>query len=154
QSIDVPILGEVPVEGRSVQEIEGLLVDRFRREDFLLNPRVLVRSLDSPQIKAYVSGAVSRAGVVELSRTDPSVYAAIRAAGGLKKSSGTQLAVPRRSGASPNERAAPEVRAGGAGRGVLAAGVGREGGDGPGGAPSASQRANSVDVLSVPTQSS
>lgn len=95
-TVEAPFLGEVPVEGRTIQDIEVDLADRFRKGEFLLNPRILVRSLDSPLVKVQVTGAVSRGGFVELARTDPSVYAAIVSAGGLRKTAGTQVAVTRR----------------------------------------------------------
>jgi protein involved in polysaccharide export with SLBB domain len=104
--VEVPFLGEVPVGGRTIPQIETLLAGGFREGDYLLNPRVLVRSLDSPLVKVQVTGAVNRSGFVELTRTDPSVYAAIISAGGLKKTSGTQVAVTRRAVGTrpPNDR--------------------------------------------------
>ena len=95
-TIDVPMLGEVPVEGRTIPQVESILIEGFRKGEYLLNPRVLVRSLDAPIIKVRVTGAVNRAGFVELTRSDCSVYAAILSAGGLKKTSGSQVAVTRR----------------------------------------------------------
>jgi len=95
-TIEAPFLGEVPVQGRTIQEIEADLSDRFRNGEYLLNPRILVRSLDAPLVKVQVTGAVNRAGFVELARIDPSVYAAIVSAGGLRKTAGTQVAVTRR----------------------------------------------------------
>lgn len=96
-TIEVPLLGEFPVEGRTIADVETALAERFRTGEYLLNPRVLVRSLDSPIVKIQVMGAVNRAGFVELTRTDPSVYAAILSAGSLKKTAGTQVSVTRRS---------------------------------------------------------
>jgi protein involved in polysaccharide export with SLBB domain len=146
QTIEVPFLGEVSVEGKSLQEIEGLLVDKFRRSEFLLNPRVLVRGLDSSVVKVHVAGAVIRAGFVELERSDPSVYAAILAAGGLKKTSGTQVAVTRRTAAVSAGASAPEIRSGGP------AATREIDGAVPDPANRAAPRANSVDELSVPAQ--
>ena len=108
QTIDVPFLGEVAVEGQTIPEVETLLVEAFRKGDYLLTPRLLVRSLDPPMLKVQVAGAVNRGGFVELARTDPSVYAAIVSAGGLKKTAGTQVAVTRRS--APIVTAQPEIR--------------------------------------------
>jgi protein involved in polysaccharide export with SLBB domain len=95
-TIEAPFLGEVPVQSRTIQEIEADLRSRFRDGEYLLNPRILVRSLDAPLLKIQVTGAVNRGGFVELTRTDPSVYAAILSAGGLKKTAGTEVAVVRR----------------------------------------------------------
>ncbi len=98
-TIEAPFVGEVPVQGRTIAEIEGDLVGRFREGEYLLNPRILVRSLDAPLLKVQVNGAVNRGGFVELSRNDASVYAAIVSAGGLSKTAGTEVAVARRSAA-------------------------------------------------------
>jgi len=95
-TIEVPMLGEVHVEGRTISQIESNLIDAFRKGEYLLNPRVLVRSLDAPIIKVQVAGAVNRAGFVELTRSDRSVYAAVLSAGSLKKSSGSQVGITHR----------------------------------------------------------
>jgi protein involved in polysaccharide export with SLBB domain len=145
KTIEIPFLGAVSVEGRTVQEIETTLRDGFHKGDFLLNPRVLVRSLDSPLVKVLVSGAVNRGGFVELSRTDPSVYAAIVSAGGLRKTAGTQIAVTRRTGVSSMPQ--PEIRT----RQPVPTSTDEEGGDALSNEPRApAQRANSLDELSVP----
>jgi protein involved in polysaccharide export with SLBB domain len=91
--IDVPMLGNVDVENRTIGQVEATLVDRFRTGEFLLNPRVIVRSLDAPVIKVQVTGAVTRPGYVELTRADRSAYAAILSAGSLSKLAGTQVAI-------------------------------------------------------------
>lgn len=103
KTIDAPMLNEVSVEGRTISQVESTLVDGFRRGDFLLNPKVLVRSLDAPQTKVHVSGAVARPGFVELNRADRSVYAAILSAGGLTRMSGTQVGVTRKAAPPVNE---------------------------------------------------
>jgi protein involved in polysaccharide export with SLBB domain len=98
-TIEAPFVGEVPVQGRTIPEIEADLAGRFREGEYLLNPRILVRSLDAPLLKVQVNGAVNRGGFVELSRNDASVYAAIVSAGGLSKTAGTEVAVTRRTAA-------------------------------------------------------
>jgi protein involved in polysaccharide export with SLBB domain len=141
KSIEVPFLGELSVDGRTVQEIETSLREGFHKGDYLLNPRVLVRSLDSPLMKVLVSGAVNRGGFVELSRADPSIYAAIVSAGGLRKTAGTQVAVTRRNAASSMPQ--PEIRT----MRTSPTNLDEEGGDEP---RAPAQRANSLDELSVP----
>ncbi|HTI52131.1 MAG TPA: SLBB domain-containing protein, partial [Planctomycetaceae bacterium] len=138
--IDVPFLGEFVVTDRTIPQIESGLCDGYRTAEYLVQPRVLVRSLDPPTVKVQVGGAVQRPGFVELSRADTSVYAALISAGGLKKSAGTQVSVERRSQRSAVESplGAPEV-------------VGNQ----PGQVSSASkpstpeQRANTAEILSV-----
>lgn len=93
--VEVPLLGEVSVDGRTIGDLELSLADAYRTQQFLLSPRVLVRSLDSPLVTVHVAGAVNRPGFVELSRDDASVYAAIVSAGGLRKNAGTHIGVAR-----------------------------------------------------------
>ncbi len=143
-TVEVPFLGEVAVAGRTIPELEVVLADGFRKGDFLLNPRVLVRSLDPPMLKVQVTGAVNRSGFVELARTDPSVYAAILSAGGLKKTAAAQVAVTRHSAAIA--AAQPEIRSEPA---EEASAV--EAGGAPAGeeVPAPALRANSLDEISV-----
>jgi protein involved in polysaccharide export with SLBB domain len=102
RTIAVPFLGEFAVADHAIPQIEAGLRDQYRTAEYLVHPRVLVRSLDPPTVKVQVSGAVQRAGFVELSRGDSSVYAALVSAGGLKKTAGTQVSVERR---TPGPRA-------------------------------------------------
>ena len=155
RTVEVPFLGEVSVDGRTMPQVETAVADAFRNGEYLLNPRVLVRSLDPAMLKVEVTGAVNRGGFVELARTDPSVYAAILSAGGLKKSAGTQLGITRR---------AALVAAAQSDHGVVSVGqtAGRmqrpgESSIGPPqtpGAPHPAQHANSLDEVSVAPTSS
>ncbi len=104
--IEVPILGEVDVENLTIPQVESALVETFRSGEYLLHPRVIVRSLDAAMIKVQVTGAVNRPGYVELTKADRSAYAAIMSAGGLNKMAGTQVAVTRPAIAALPERSA------------------------------------------------
>jgi protein involved in polysaccharide export with SLBB domain len=105
QTIEAPFLSEYPVADRTPAQMEASLGESYRAGEFLVHPRVLVRSLDPPTVKVQVGGAVQRTGFVELSRTDASVYAALISAGGLKKTAGTQVGLLRRSHAAENTAA-------------------------------------------------
>lgn len=96
RTVEAPFLGEFLVDNRSLAQIESGLAEAYQSGEFLVKPRVLVRSLDSPTIKVQVSGALLRPGFVELSRSDTSVYAALVSAGGVKKSASAQVAIVRR----------------------------------------------------------
>src|SRR5205814_1309489 len=89
QTITVPLLDEFKVDSLTVPELEATLVDGYRHGEYLLNPRVLVRSLDSPLVKIHVAGAVQRPGFVELTREETNAFAALVSAGGLRKNAGT-----------------------------------------------------------------
>ena len=96
RQIEVPLLGIVGVENRTIPQVETALVEGYRQGEFLLNPRVIVRSLDAATIKVQVTGAVNRPGYIELNRVDRSAYAAILTAGGLSKTAGTMSGKSRR----------------------------------------------------------
>jgi len=146
QTIEVPFLGEVPVDNRGLPEVEDLLTGGLRNGEYLLNPRILVRSLDSPVIKVQVTGAVNRSGFAEVSRTDSSVYAVLTSAGGLKKTASPQVGVTRRAGM---DAAGPPYAATQAAPGEDGAARASPATPGPGEQRPAELRANSSDELSV-----
>jgi protein involved in polysaccharide export with SLBB domain len=143
--VEVPYLGEFPVADRSQAQIETSLVETYKTSEYLVNPRVLVRSLDPPTVKVRVNGAVQRAGYVELSRTDTSVYAALVSAGGVNKTAGTQIAVVRRS--QPYAEAASSAVTGGASE--AADRSSSKPTDSGSGTERSAQHANSVETLAV-----
>ena len=93
RTIPVPLLEELPVAGQTVPQIETALVAAYQSREYLLTPRVLVRSLDAPLVKVHVTGAVQRPGFVEVTRDEATLFAALVSAGGLRKNAGTQIAV-------------------------------------------------------------
>ena len=97
QTVEVPLINEIPVADRTLSQVEVGLVESLQSGEFLLHPKVLVRSLDPPTVKVQVSGAVARTGFMELPRNDASVYAALVSAGGLKRTAASQIAVVRHS---------------------------------------------------------
>ncbi|MBS0264678.1 MAG: polysaccharide biosynthesis/export family protein [Planctomycetes bacterium] len=108
--IEVPLLGQVSVENRTIPQVEAALVEGYHQGEFLLDPRVIVRSLDAATVKVHVKGAVNRPGYVELNRADRSAYAAILSAGGLSKMAGTQVAITRAPNSSKAEPAGSHER--------------------------------------------
>ncbi|MGQ0634130.1 MAG: polysaccharide biosynthesis/export family protein [Planctomycetaceae bacterium] len=95
-TIAVPLVGDMAVAERTLAQVEADLTQAYRAGDYLVHPRVLVRSLDSATVKVQVKGAAARPGFVELSRGDACVYAALISTGGVDKSASTQVAVSRR----------------------------------------------------------
>lgn len=139
QTVEAPLVGKVAVAGQSLAQIETSLIDAYRTGEYLVQARVLVRSLDATTVKVQVGGAVARAGFVELSRNDSSPYAAIISSGGVQKTAGTMVAVAFRANTGVEPPAATSSTGPLAARppAVHAASVHPEG------------HANSVDTLSV-----
>lgn len=96
QTIDAPMLEPLSIQGRSLAQIENALGEAYKSKELLLNPRILVRSLDESTVRVTVAGAVARPGTVTLTRQDASVHAAVLAAGGFKKDAGMHVGITRR----------------------------------------------------------
>lgn len=91
--IDVPLVGEMPIQENTLPDIEATIAEAYRSREFLVHPKVLVRNLEAPRLRIFVTGAVNRPGFVELSRNDPTLFAALVSAGGLRKGAGTHVSV-------------------------------------------------------------
>src|SRR6476620_4669825 len=80
-TVSFPILGEIPMLGRTVGEIEGLVTDRLKGR-YLVNPRVSVW-IDEYR-SFFVSGMVERPGAYPF-RPGLNVRKAVSIAGGFKE---------------------------------------------------------------------
>ena len=95
--VNLPLIGDIPVKGRSIAEMEKLLYSRYER--YLHDPQVGVVVLEYRQ-RVSVIGAVHKPGVVEL--TGPrNVLDLLASAGGLTDKGGSQVHIYRN---SPNGR--------------------------------------------------
>lgn len=79
-----PLLTPVMLSGLTLGESEKILIDKYQGGELLLQPRVLVRRLETTSCTVQVLGGVERPGQVKLSHDQATVYHAILAAGGLK----------------------------------------------------------------------
>jgi len=96
-SIEVPLLTDpVVVAGQTRAEIEKQLAREFQLRELLINPSIIVRNLEVPQVKVFVEGAVDRPGMIPLPREEASVYAALVSAGGLKTNAGSHISIASR----------------------------------------------------------
>jgi protein involved in polysaccharide export with SLBB domain len=80
-TVSFPILGEIPMLGRTVGEIEGLVTDRLKGR-YLVNPRVSVW-IDEYR-SFFVNGMVEKPGAYPF-QPGLSIRKAISIAGGLKE---------------------------------------------------------------------
>ena len=94
--IEVPLLGSVAVAGQTRENVESQLIYEFQQRELLVDPTIIVRNLEVPQVKIYVEGAVEKPGMIPLPREDASVYAALVSAGGLKSNAGSHISIARR----------------------------------------------------------
>jgi protein involved in polysaccharide export with SLBB domain len=105
--IVVPHLDPILVKGAVPAEVESRLSEAYRSQDMLKQPRILVRELASAPLHIYVTGAVLRPGLIDLPPHDPSVFAALVAAGGLSRGAGLHVFVSER--ASPQRDGAAQA---------------------------------------------
>ena len=91
--IELPHVGTLAVGGRSGAQLEHDLSEAYRLGEWLQQPRILIRERAGTPLRVYVTGAVARPGVVELSRREASVFAALISAGGLTREAGRHLYV-------------------------------------------------------------
>ena len=94
-TVAVPMVEPVAVAGLPLREIEKSIAARYRDEEILQQPRVLVRSLEPQTVRISVAGAVQQPGFLDLPRQDASVYSALLAAGGPRKGAGVHVGVSR-----------------------------------------------------------
>lgn len=95
-TIDLPLLGRVPVDGLTPGQIDVLLTDRLGA-DFLVAPQVKVQVSSFASKSVRVLGAVKKPGVYPL--TGPtSVLEMVAMAGGMAEDGVTELHVTRRGG--------------------------------------------------------
>ena len=99
--IEAPFVGGIEGRGDSPREVEKRLAEALSRQELLKQPRILVRELDAPPTRIFVTGAVQRPGLVELPHREVSVYAAIVSAGGFRKTAGSRVLVSHRSSETP-----------------------------------------------------
>lgn len=95
-----PLLPALSLQGLTLSEAEKLVSEQYQAAEILLEPRILVRRLETSQCPIQVIGAVQRPGTVKLNRDQAVVYHAIIAAGGLSPNAGHHLQLVRY---APNE---------------------------------------------------
>jgi polysaccharide export outer membrane protein len=110
-SISFPLIGELPVAGRTPRDIEGAIAQRLA-EGFLKNPQVSVRVAEFRSQRVFVMGEVGQPGPVALTGS-LTLLEAVAKAGGLSKTAGTELIVLRRN--DPADTAAGPLLLGQAG---------------------------------------
>ncbi|MHC4431311.1 MAG: polysaccharide biosynthesis/export family protein [Planctomycetota bacterium] len=82
-SVELPVVGELHVRGKTCAQIEESVVDKYFPEYAAIRPSVLVRVLEHMTVKVPISGAVQRPGIYSLRRDQMSLLALLMAAGGI-----------------------------------------------------------------------
>ncbi|MDR7420462.1 MAG: polysaccharide biosynthesis/export family protein [Armatimonadota bacterium] len=93
-SISFPLIGEVPVGGRTTRDIETTIAQRLA-DGFLKSPQVSVRVTEYRSQRVFVMGEVGQPGPVVLTGS-LTLLEALAHAGGPSKTAGTEVIVLRR----------------------------------------------------------
>jgi polysaccharide export outer membrane protein len=95
-TVELPVLGRIPVAGVTPDASHQAVVQACYREGVSAKPLVQV-SLEKPrQHRVIINGAVSRPGVYMLSRENSDLVSALAAAGGLSKEAGEKIVIQSR----------------------------------------------------------
>lgn len=96
-SIDLPLVGDVNVGGKELEEVEDAITDAYLK-DMFKNPddvSVFVNLKQAAPTNVLVHGAVTKPGLTKLRRTERNLLYAIHAAGGLSDISAAQVTLSR-----------------------------------------------------------
>jgi protein involved in polysaccharide export with SLBB domain len=82
-SITLPIIGEIPVAGRTLAEIESAVVEAYHPRYARTRPTVVARVTEYRTTKVAITGAVAEPGVYELRNDEMSLVSLLVKAGGI-----------------------------------------------------------------------
>src|SRR5690606_163379 len=89
-NIEFPILGVIPVEGKSVNDVKLLLKDRLVEGKYINDPIIRV---ELTNLKINVMGAVQSVGVIDVADNRINLLEAISRAGGLSTNANAERVV-------------------------------------------------------------
>jgi polysaccharide export outer membrane protein len=108
-TVELPVLGRIPVAGITPDASHQAVVQACYREGVSEKPPLVQVSLEKPrQHRVIINGAVGRPGVYTLSRENSDLVSALAAAGGLSREAGEKIVIQSR-------HAPPEGTASGSG---------------------------------------
>lgn len=118
-TLGLPVVGPVEVidrtgAGKTLGEIENLIANAIHPKYLAHRPAIVAKIIQLAKVKVTVLGAVERAGIVELSSDNLSLFGALSEAGGILKASaqkvGARVIRIRRQGRAMTESIVLPVR--------------------------------------------
>ena len=105
--ITLPVIGEIEVAGKTLAEIESLVIDKYYPEYAVTRPSVFIKVLEYDTIHITICGAVVKPGVYSLRRDQMSLVALLMEAGGIVESGAALIRIVHRENVafSDNQRA-------------------------------------------------
>jgi|HubBroStandDraft_6_1064221.scaffolds.fasta_scaffold24862_3 polysaccharide export outer membrane protein len=109
-TVELPILGRIPVAGVTPEASHQAIVQACYREGVSPKPPLVQVTLEKPrQHRIIVAGAVSHPGVYTLSRENSDLVSALAAAGGLSRDSGEKIVIQSRHRAKDDDPQGSDV---------------------------------------------
>lgn len=99
-TITVPRAGDIKVEGKTLAQIESLVVEAYYPKYIVTRPSVFVRVADYGTCRVTIAGAVTRPGIYSLRRDQMSVAGLVMEAGGIVETGAAMIRVFRQDDAS------------------------------------------------------
>jgi polysaccharide export outer membrane protein len=96
-SVNVPLIGAVPIKGMTPQRAAREIADRMKRGDYILNPQIEVTVLEARSRQVSVLGSVTRPGRYILDGTTAKLTDVLAMAGGLVPAASDTAVVKRNS---------------------------------------------------------
>jgi polysaccharide biosynthesis/export protein len=93
--VNVPMLGEITLQGMTPEQAAGHIADRLRQGNFLLNPQIGVAVVQARSRQVSVLGFVARPGRYVLDGSSARLSDVIAMAGGLQETASDTVTVQR-----------------------------------------------------------
>jgi len=119
--VNVPMIGQVTLQGLTPNQAAGLIADRMKKGNFILNPQIDVTVLEARSRQVSVLGFVTRPGRYILDGTSAKLTDVLAMAGGLVPAAADTAVVKRTRGQkteSLNVDLAALIRGGDAGKDI------------------------------------
>lgn len=107
--LDVPHLGDIPVEGRTAAQVQDDICARLIDEGILFDPVVLVNVVEYRSRAILLMGNVRRPGFYYLRRNTTNLLGALALGGGLSEGAGTLVEIRRPARRVPGDSSEAEV---------------------------------------------
>jgi len=101
-TINVPFIGSVQAAGRTVLELETLVIKPLTK-DYFVNPEVNISMKEYHSLQYYISGAIKTPGLYEMT-SEPTLLELIAKAGGVLPDRGNLAYIQRKSNGQTAEK--------------------------------------------------
>lgn len=94
-NINVPVVGQLYVIGKTLQEIETAIVNAYYPNYCVARPTIVARVVEYKTVKVCINGAVEKPGIYELRSDQMSLVSLIMASGGIVNEGSASIQIDR-----------------------------------------------------------